>query len=145
MQFKQILVPTDFSDGAREALRAACKLAGSDGHIALVHVWHPPFVYSPEATFSPQVIKDLHQQAEKSLANAKAEALAFGAKLVTTTFLIGTGWHEIVELARRHREIDAIVMGTHGRSGIAHALLGSVAEKVVRHAPCPVLVIRNRS
>ena len=59
-------------------------------------------------------------------------------------FATGTPWNETVAIAKRDPSIDLIVMGTHGRTGLKHALLGSVAEKVVRHAPCPVLVARDR-
>ena len=68
-----------------------------------------------------------------------AEQEKFCAQLVT---LVGTPFVEIIRYAREH-EIDLIVMGTHGRGLIAHVLMGSVAEKVVRKAPCPVLTVRH--
>lgn len=143
--FHKILCPTDYSAGAREALATASRLAvESNAQLVLVHVWQPPYTYSPEMTFSPDTIGQLRKDAEDSLVAWKAEAEKLGAKAVTTVFAIGSPWNELVEAQKRDREIDLIVMGTHGRTGLKHALLGSVAEKVVRHASCPVLVVRQR-
>jgi nucleotide-binding universal stress UspA family protein len=78
------------------------------------------------------------------LAKSKTEAQQLGVKEVATRLLTGVPWDEIVSAARSDSAVDLIVIGTHGRTGLAHVLLGSVAEKVVRHAPCPVLVVRGR-
>jgi universal stress protein A len=144
MKLRKLLCPTDFSAGARDALRTAIDLvAGSDAELVLVHVWYPPYVYS-EATFADGLFADLRTDAEQGLAAWKSEAGKLGATKTTTMFLVGSAWHEVVEAAKRDPAIDMIVMGTHGRTGLKHVLLGSVAEKVVRHAPCPVLVARPR-
>jgi nucleotide-binding universal stress UspA family protein len=63
---------------------------------------------------------------------------------VSTTILTGTPWHEVVELLRKDESFDLVMVGTHGHTGLKHVLLGSVAERIVRHAPCPVLVVRTR-
>jgi universal stress protein A len=82
---------------------------------------------------------------EVELAEWKAHAKELGANEVATRVLTGAPWDQIVAAARDDSAIDLIVMGTHGRTGLKHALLGSVAEKTVRHAPCPVLVVRSRT
>jgi nucleotide-binding universal stress UspA family protein len=90
------------------------------------------------------VIQQLADTEETELAKCKTYAKELGAADVATLFLSGTAWDEIVSAAHKDPTIDLIVMGTHGRTGLKHALLGSVAEKTVRHAPCPVLVVRKR-
>lgn len=144
MSFRKILCPTDFSDGAREALRLAIRELGPDAHLVLVHVWQPPYLYGPDSGIPGSMFIETRTIAEDELAKWQREAEQLGARGVSTVFATGAPWHEIVELARRDPEIDLIVMGTHGRTGLRHVLLGSVAEKVVRHAPCPVLAARAR-
>jgi universal stress protein A len=145
MTFKNILCPIDFSDGSREAMHTAAKLAAeSDGQVVLVHVWHPPYVSSSELSFSDALTTQLRVDAEAQMERCKAELEASGARCASAEVMVGTPWDRIVERAGRDLTIDLIVIGTHGRTGIKRALLGSVAEKVVRHAPCPVLVVRSR-
>jgi nucleotide-binding universal stress UspA family protein len=144
MSFRKILCPIDFSEGSREALRLAVDKLGPDAHLVLVHVWQPPFVYGPDAGFPGNVFIETKTLAENELATWKGQAEQLGARRVSTVLATGAPWHEIVELARQDPAIDLIAMGTHGRTGIKHVLLGSVAEKVVRHAPCPVLAVRVR-
>lgn len=144
MTFRKILCPVDFSADAREARRLAIEMSGSDTQLVLVHVWQPPYVYGMDGGPPGPILVETQSLAEGDLARWKVDAEHLGARQVSTVLAIGAPWHEIVELARRDPAIDLIVMGTHGRTGIKHALLGSVAEKVVRHAPCPVLVVRNR-
>ncbi|HSK00720.1 MAG TPA: universal stress protein [Kofleriaceae bacterium] len=144
MSFRKILCPTDFSEGSRQALSLAIDRLGADAQVVLVHVWQPPFVYGPDAGLPGSVFIETKTLAENELAKWKGEAEQLGARRVTTVLATGAPWHEIVELARQDPAIDLIAMGTHGRTGIKHVLLGSVAEKVVRHAPCPVLAVRVR-
>jgi universal stress protein A len=144
MSFHKILCPTDFSEGSREALRLAIENLGPDAQLVLVHVWQPPYVYGPDAGIPGSIFLETKTVAETELARWKGEAEQLGARRVTAVLATGAPWHEIVELARRDTEVDLIAMGTHGRTGLKHVLLGSVAEKVVRHAPCPVLAARVR-
>ncbi len=80
--------------------------------------------------------------ATAALEEWRHEAEGTGAKLVSTHVATGIPWHEIVEYLRADPTFDLAILGTHGRTGIKHILLGSVAERVVRHAPCAVLVVR---
>jgi nucleotide-binding universal stress UspA family protein len=144
MSFRKILCPTDFSEGSRQALRLVIEKLGPDPHLVLFHVWEPPYVYGPDAGIPGSIFIETRTLAENELAKWKGEAEQLGARGVTTVMATGAPWHEIVEHARRDAAIDLIAMGTHGRTGLTHVLLGSVAEKVVRHASCPVLAAHVR-
>jgi len=149
MRFKKILVPVDFSEPSREALRVATAMAADTGAVlVLVHVLRPPpGGYSVGLELGPMgddILKSLMRDATRGVDEYKREAEAAGAKLVSTTIRTGAPWHEIVELLREDVAFDLAIVGTHGRTGIKHVLIGSVAEKVVRHAPCAVLVVRSR-
>jgi len=143
MTFEKILCPIDFSDGARQAMQLAAKLAvESGGEVILVYVWHPTYVVSPEVTYSDAMAAQLRTDSEAELERWKAELETLGARCGGAKVLVGVPWDEIVAVAKRDPAIDLLVIGTHGRTGLKRALLGSVAEKVVRHATCPVLVVR---
>lgn len=145
MAFTKILCPVDFSSGSREALRLAAELArDSPASLVLAHVWEPPRWSAGEIQIAPGVLQDMVDTEEALLAGWKVEAQKLGAKEIAVRFLTGVPWDAIVALAEDDPRIDLVVMGTHGRTGLRHVLLGSVAEKVVRHAPCPVLVVRSR-
>jgi len=143
MSFTKILCPTDFSPGAHHALAVAIRLARESGaELVIAHAWHiPPIAYSLEAPFPPYIVQQIIDDAEASLDEAMAEARAAGAKSVSSKVLSGVPWMEIVD-ALEKQTFDLCVIGTHGRTGLSRVLLGSVAEKVTRHAPCPVLAIR---
>ena len=140
-----ILVPIDFSDASKEALRYACRLA--DGCHASLHVLHAaenPYIpggylesYVPPAQFFEQIDRDVQRNLDESL--SEAEKVRYGAVLVRTAVVPA---QEILRYLREHPEIDLVVMATHGRGGVARLMLGSVADKVVRAAPCPVLTLR---
>lgn len=143
MVIRKILFPTDFSRCSQQALEYALimtKLYRSELHV--VHVAVPPG-YSPEATPTSEVLPE--QQLNAGLASVRSLLSTNGdAKCsVTGTVLYGTIVPQVIlEYASEH-DIDLIIMGTHGRQGVEHLLLGSVAETVVRHALCPVITLRS--
>jgi universal stress protein A len=145
MGFTKIVCPVDFSAGSREALRIAAELARDwSAPLVVAHVWEPPKWSSGEVMIAPEVIQSLVDAEEAELESWKSTAKQLGAREVGTRFLSGVAWDAILSLLKDDPAIDLVVMGTHGRTGLKHVLLGSVAEKVVRHAPCPVLVVRER-
>lgn len=146
MQFDKILVPTDFSAASEPALDFAVELARAAGaSLTLVHVYNPTPYEIPEGAPVTSVLNVDGVLAEfrRQLEGAKAKAEKAGAARVDTLLVQGPAYAEIVRLAEQ-RGYGLIVMGTHGRSGFAHMLLGSVAEKVVRKAPCPVVTVPVR-
>jgi len=143
MTFTKILCPTDFSPGAERALQLAARLAGDTGaELVIAHAWYiPAAAYAVEAPFLPNVTQQMVDDAQRGLDAAVRDATAAGAKYVTGKLLNGVPWAEIVGQLE-HQAFDLCVIGTHGRTGLARILLGSVAEKVVRHAPCSALAVR---
>jgi nucleotide-binding universal stress UspA family protein len=142
--FKKILVPVDFSPHSDAAIVAAADLAKHYGaQLTLANVYGITTYALPEGytLITPSQLSDLLTSIGHLLDKAKAEALRLGASEVTTQQLQGVPATEIVEHAKQG-EYDLIVMGTHGRTGLKHALLGSVAERVLRLAPCAVLTVK---
>jgi nucleotide-binding universal stress UspA family protein len=139
----RILVPHDFSETAEHALSYAIGLAHKLGAaITLVHAFDTPSYGYPDAFLaSHDVAAQFEQVAVEALEKIAARVREQGLKVDTVVWR-GAPWVEIAALAEQIRA-DVIVMGTHGRRGVAHALLGSVAEKVVRIAPCPVMTVRS--
>lgn len=145
MGFTKIVCPIDFSAGSRQALRTAAELARDwSTALILVHVWEPPKWSSGEVMLSPEVVQTTIDTEEAELEIWKTTAKQLGARDIDTRFLTGVAWDALVELLKADPAIDLVVMGTHGRTGLRHVLLGSVAEKLVRFAPCAVLVVRDR-
>ncbi len=146
MQIRTILVPTDFSEDADAALEIARDLAKRFG--AKIHLLHAytllPFAPSPwNAGLGAQFAVEIRSGAEKALMEVHQKLLADGLR-VESEVEEGAPASLIVEVARR-LSADLIVMGTSGRTGLAHVLLGSVAERTLRLAPCPVLTVRRKS
>lgn len=143
MLWKKIVCAVDFSPCSREALRVASRLAGeSSAELVIAYAWSPPVVFAGETIGLPaNFLTELVSTAQRELAAWKTEAEGLGAKRVSSEFLTGAAWHEVVGLAKRDHDVGLIVTGTHGRTGIRHAVLGSIAEKIVRHAPCAVMVV----
>jgi nucleotide-binding universal stress UspA family protein len=142
--FNKILVPVDFSVHAAKAIAAAADLSRRyEAPLTLVHVYEPIAYGLPEGyvLYTPTQLADMLTEFGKRLAAAKRDAEAAGALQVGTEQLQGWPAIEIVDYATQ-KGFDLIVMGTHGRKGIKHALMGSVAERVVRTAPCPVLTLK---
>jgi nucleotide-binding universal stress UspA family protein len=141
---QKILVPIDFSPHSAEAIQFAADLSRHyEAPMTLVHLFQPVAYAIPDGImiFTPPQLSDMLSEFQKLLDAAKQDALAAGAVQVDTQLLQGVIHSEIVNVARQGA-FDLIVMGTHGRTGIKHALIGSVAEKIVRTAPCPVLTVR---
>ena len=146
MTFKKILCAVDFSDPSRVALRAAAELARtSQATLVLVHVWQAPLWTTDHGIQVPSdAVLEARGVEESNLAAWRAEAQQLGAPEVMSKLARGVPWDEIVGVARDDKAIDLIVVGTHGRTGLRRALIGSVAERVVRHAPCTVMVVGSR-
>lgn len=139
---KKILVPTDFSDHSDKAIQYGAELASKFGaELHLVHaIEATPIMYGEGAYFPPETEAEIEAAAVKQL-----EGLTVDAEGVSVQRKVVPG-HPFVEVIRyaKENDIGLIVIGTHGRGAIAHMLLGSVAEKVVRKAPCPVLTVRDK-
>ena len=140
MNFKTILVPTDFSPYSEAALKLATILARDSGaRLLIVHVSEPRPAYTVAGVFA-----SLPSGNEFSASNEHLQKvvptdpqIAFEHRMI-----IGSPAEEIVKCAAAE-QADMIVIGTHGRSGVLRLLLGSVAESVLRHATCPVLSIKS--
>lgn len=146
LTLKTVLVPTDFSDASESALRYGKAMAerfGATLHVVhvmedlLAHAWAAEVYVSSMPQLRDEIEKESRLRLGALLTDA--ERKAFRAE---TALLAGNPFLEIIRYAKTH-DIDLIVMGTHGRGPIAHMLLGSVAEKVVRKSPCPVLTVRE--
>ncbi len=147
IRLAKLLVPTDFSEDSEQAARYAVELAKRfQAEIHCIHVVDIPadllstsayYMTGPSEAFLDQI----REESKKNL-EAFAEKNLEGTQ-VRTAFLEGSPFVEIIRYAR-NQEIDLVVIATHGRTGLRHVLFGSVAEKVVRKAPCPVLVVKRK-
>lgn len=140
---KTILVPTDLSEGAEEALDYACEMARQFGAtVHLLNVIGIPALGVPElgvaltSTMIDSMVRDNEVALEK-VADAKRSSATIGEVLLRT----GDA-RDVINQTAKELGADLIVMSTHGRRGVTRALLGSVTETVVRSAPCPVLTVR---
>lgn len=141
LSLRKILVPIDFSECSRKALHYATALSKQfQAEILLLHVLEMPPV--PVQAFETAFMEG---NPEESAANelSKWQAEAESPAPVKTLVCSGSASPEIVRTADENN-MDLIVIGSHGRTGLARLILGSTAERVVRHAPCPVLVVRER-
>lgn len=141
---EHILVPVDFGDCSRRALQLALEWAKVYGaRLTLLHAWLVPEQVSAAVAVSiaqhPESIAELaHREAELNLAKLIRETGAEAGVTLRKEIVRGVPEEQILERAKAH---DLVVMGTHGRRGLAHFALGSVAERVLRSSPCPVLVV----
>ena len=145
-QVTTILVPTDFSDASESALRYGKGMARAFGaSLHVVHVMEDLLAHAWAAEVyvasMPQLRDEIEKESRQRLGTLLTEVERAELR-AETALLAGNPFLEIVRYAKAHN-IDLIVMGTHGRGPIAHMLLGSVAEKVVRKSPCPVLTVRE--
>ncbi|GIW56698.1 MAG: universal stress protein [Nitrospiraceae bacterium] len=147
MQLKKVLVPVDFSkDSLRAAEYARNFAAPFAAQLLLLHVIEPIYYASPADMYAASPNLALLIEEQRKAAEAQLERLAKklsqGGTKVRTLIKSGSPAPVIADTAKRAKA-DMIIMATHGRTGLAHVLLGSVAERVVRLAPCPVLVVRR--
>lgn len=146
---RTILVPHDFSEYADAALALATELAKAlDAELHLLHVIQPPaYAYSGELYSGGPVHNlsdpmDLHRSAQRELQDVASRLTLCGStRGVQTRVVEGTRVCDAIDDEACRIEADLIVMGTHGRTGLAHLLRGSVAEATLRQAPCPVLTV----
>jgi universal stress protein A len=146
IEINRILLPTDFSEYSAAARKYACAFAEQfRAELHLLHVIHDlaPLVPEPGIVIPPPAdyLRDIELNAQAMLERAVDAQWAAGKKIVRVVRQ-GPPFLEIIRYARE-ANIDLIVIGTHGRTGLVHVLMGSVAEKVVRKAPCPVLSVRH--
>ncbi len=142
---KKVLVPIDFSDNSKKALLYAIPFARQfNASLVLVYIVEPT-IYPSDFGFGqvgfPDVEKELH---EKATAEMKELIAAYVPPPVKAESVVGSGipFVEITTFAKE-AEVDLIIVATHGRTGVEHILFGSTAEKIIRKAPCPVLVVRS--
>jgi len=143
--FSKILIPVDFSVHSAEAIQVASDISRRyQAPATVVHVQQLQSYALPDGflLYTPAQLNEMTALFEKQLEQAREDARVAGAVEVKSELVLGAPFVEIVRLAREGA-YDLIVMGTHGRTGLKHALLGSVAEKVVRKAPCAVLTVRQ--
>jgi nucleotide-binding universal stress UspA family protein len=140
-----ILVATDFGEAADSAIRYGRQLAGRFG--ATLHVLNvvddlaTAFTTETYSAVVPEIQEEAETAARRRLHELLVDSDGCGPR-TTPAIMTGSAAPAIIDYAREHG-IDLIVMGTHGRGGLAHFVMGSVAERVVRLAPCPVLTVRH--
>src|SRR4051812_4218847 len=141
---QKILFPTDFSNESRPAMEMAIEMAKKFGaHLTLLHVWTDPLYIGAVGNayaLAPELLEQARQEAEHALDKFRLEVTSAGVPAKAFTL---QGIAADVILAMAHSQsMDLIVMGTHGRSGLKRFFLGSIAERVIREADCPVLTVR---
>ncbi len=142
---RHILVATDFGEAADAALTYGRELAGRfDATLHVLHVAENVYITAFGAETYAAIAPDLQREIEESAHTRLLELVADanGPKTVPVVMTSSAPAYAIIDYAREH-EVDLIIMGTHGRGAFQHLLMGSVAERVVRLAPCPVLTVRH--
>ena len=144
IRLQKILLPTDFSNYSAAATKYACEMATKfDAELHLLHTLEIHLASTPSFVMGldlPKYVSESKAAAEKALAGVLDPKWSAGRKVIQAV-VEGSPKVEIIAYARKHN-IDLIVLSTHGRTGLSHVLMGSVAETVVRTAPCPVLTVR---
>jgi nucleotide-binding universal stress UspA family protein len=139
LPIRKILCPTDFSDSAQAAFELACALARDyQASLVVLHVTPPPSAYAVDGIAIPIPVEEPYELRARLVQLYPVDP---GVE-VDYRILDGDAGDQIVHTARAAK-VDVIVMSTHGRSGFTRLLMGSVAESVMRHAPCPVLTVRG--
>lgn len=142
--FAHVLCPIDFSDRARQALDAVPGLVRPGGRVTLLHVIEAPVPFAGMQAV-PGFLEDLDKRSTKLLEAWATDLRSKASVPVTTKLTLGNAGEQILDVIEDDPTIDLVVIASHGRTGVRRALLGSIAEKVVRHARCPVLVVRPRT
>jgi len=149
LSMRKVLVPIDLSPASTRVLEQAHVFAEKfSASIDLLHVWTPPVLAAPEAivtgvgTVEQPFLEWLGNSAREHLAKFETQARSLGVAVAHSYCELGDPATTIVEHARGGG-YDLLVLGTHGRTGLSHVLMGSVAEKVVRRATCAVLTVRT--
>lgn len=148
LSIKNILVPTDFSEGSMHAIRYAREFAQKfDATLCLFHVLEMPPGLAPGAMIHPDPdgrVLTLQEYLEELSTDKFIQLQSYLEENgVQSNYRVAEGApHEAIVKAAEHDDVDMIVMGTHGRTGLKHFFMGSTAERVVRYAPCPVTVVR---
>ena len=144
---QQILVPVDFSEPSQQALAYAIELAQAlHARLFLLHIIEPPVLATGPGGMGmgmayAEVMEQMEAEASRHLMNAVERGRKAGLECAGEV-MHGAPFQQIIDVAA-HKQVDLIVMGTRGHTGLKHFFLGSVAEKVVRMAACPVLVARS--
>jgi universal stress protein A len=139
--FRTVLCPTDFSAASYHALEYALRFAqGADGVLILAHVIHVPAGDLLTGESYTLNFKEAQEHVAERLREVQANQLQNYPRSDLVS-VIGDPAEEITALAKS-RAADLIIMSTHGRSGLSHLVMGSVAEQILRHAPCPVFIVR---
>ncbi len=147
LEIRKILAPTDFSSHAANALRYACGLAERVGaELHLLHVLSEVIPTGPDPLLTPVLPPEFYRESEEQSRQALSAALdpTWGKPPGLVTNVRWDGPVEGIVAYAEQAVVDLIVIATHGRTGLSHVLLGSVAERIVREAPCPVLTIRSK-
>ncbi|MFW5911588.1 MAG: universal stress protein [Halolamina sp.] len=140
--FQRILVPTDGSEESNAAVERAVGLAAAfDAELHGVYVVNAGAVPTTDVDVREQLFAEIERRGETAVDQVDSMAAEAGVDVVTAV-VSGVPHERIVDYAE-DEDVDLIVMGTHGRTGLRHTLLGSVAERVIRHSPVPVLVNKN--
>ncbi len=146
IEIKRILVPIDFSDHAHTVLKWAAHLAMQHGsQIVLVHAYHLPVEFQQlEGAYLPTDFwTNVKEEAQRTLAQSAA---GLREKGIEVEEVVREGYPaSVIEDEAERQQADLIVIGTHGLSGLKHLLLGSIAERVVQRAPCPVLTVKHEA
>ena len=146
IRLEKVLVPTYFSEFSKPAMAYGCAVAARfNAELHLLHIVPDPAMLVPEAhAFSVEAMQAqtaaLIEDAKTRLQDMPGDGWEDG-KPVIREVRTGVVFMEAIDYVREH-DIDLLVIGTHGRSGLMHVLMGSVAEKIVRKAPCPVLTVK---
>ena len=150
-RLQRFLVATDFSNEASWAFKATLELLGgatSDSpEITLLHVYHVPYEFSMESIYGPAALDASVWESVASEVGSRLDryARALESELGVDVVAVSRGGYPPQAIVQQaiESQVDWIVLGTHGRTGLAHVLLGSTAERVIQKAPCPVLTVRK--